>query len=55
MVYDSHREISLVVAGHKVPEKSLVLAGQPSTYDVHSGRGGDHPKEESGLSSLSKV
>ena len=50
MVYNGNREISLVVAGRKVAEKSLVLAGRPSTYEVHSGRGGGHPKEESGPS-----
>ena len=51
MVYNGHREISLVVAGRRAPQKSLVLAWTP-TYDVHSGRGGGHTKEESGCSSL---
>ena len=30
MVYNGHREMSLVVAGRKAPRKSLVLAGRPT-------------------------
>ena len=32
MVYNGHREISLVVAGRKAPKKSLVLACRPTGH-----------------------
>ena len=32
MVYNGHREISLVVAGRQAPPKSLVLAGLRPAY-----------------------
>ena len=56
MVYNGHREMSLVVAGRKAPQKRLVMAGRKAPRRHGHGRGRRHGGSvRGGHSSLRKV